>query len=179
MPVKYADAKRDYQYLKTQQQAPKPKESAASKAIGVGQDAFEGTKAISNNGTPPEGVPYLSIATNAVKAYQIVNSNMSDEDKAKALRRAGEDAVASYFTGGTSSFAQSMDRKYLGGTADKMRDFGDKYNPAVKVTDKVTAKGIGAVQSAFSGGLTGGGKDKDQQARDGLRGGASTKRRTR
>lgn len=117
------------------------------------------------NGQGASGVPYLNIASSAYTGYKILDSNMSNKDKARELRQTGENAVASYYTLGLSSFAQWADGKFLDGKIEKFRDKvsgSDAYwliNPAGKLGDFVTEKFLGY----FGGG------NPEHKQRDGLR----------
>lgn len=103
-----------------------------------------------------------------IGAAGILTSNMTDEQKAVALRKTAEDTAANYFTGGIWGGVQLADRKLLGGQTDKLRNKGDKLNdkshgvvnPGAYLGDKVTTKALG---------LMGGHKSGDQMQRDAVR----------
>lgn len=104
----------------------------------------------------------------AIGAASVLSSDMTEEQKAVALRRTAEDAAANYFTAGIYGLAQTADRALLGGQSDKLRNKMDKWNeksygvlnPAAFVGDKVTTKALKMVGS---------GKGQDQVRRDAIR----------
>lgn len=104
-----------------------------------------------------------AIIGGALNAGSILSGNGTDKQKATALRRTGEDAVANYFTAGIWGGVQAADRALLGGATDKLRNWADDA-PVIgwgsKIGDKVTAKALGTFGSK---------KGKDQVARDQVR----------
>jgi hypothetical protein len=104
----------------------------------------------------------------AISAAGALSSDMTEEQKAVALRRATEDAAANYFTAGIYGLAQTADRALLGGQSDKLRNKLDKWNnksygvlnPGAFLGDKVTTKALKMVGS---------GKGQDQLRRDAIR----------
>lgn len=139
-----------------------PNATDKQKAEAVAMATKEGVNIASQLGssTAGEAVPYVNYAMAAYNTSKILSGNGTPEDKAKALRRTGEDTAAAYFTFGISAVAQSIDRQFLGGQSDKIRTKLDKLDPAKVATDYVTGKVIGAVT---------GGKNAPQQGRDAVR----------
>lgn len=107
--------------------------------------------------------PYVAAAAAAYGGYKILSSNMTDEQKAKALRRTTEDSLAAYATFGTTALVQMADRQLFGGQTDKFRDKYEKYASlgGSVIGDKLTTKALGA----FSGGT----QNKEHQGRNVVR----------
>ena len=115
-----------------------------------------------------EALPYIGAAMAAYNASKVMNSNMSDEEKARALTNAAEDTAAAYSTFGLSAVAQYVDRAFLGGKTDKARNklkdnemLYATLLPGVFGNEKFLGKAMSL----------GGGKSKDQMARDQVRAG--------
>ena len=68
----------------------------------------------------------LGTAKGAYDAYKILSSDMTKEQKAKALERKGQDVAAGMATGGISTGVQLVDNKLFGGQIEKGRDKADK-----------------------------------------------------
>jgi len=68
----------------------------------------------------------LGTAKAAYDAYKILDSDMTKEQKAKALERKGQDVAAGIATGGISTGVQLVDNKLFGGQIEKGRDKADK-----------------------------------------------------
>lgn len=139
-----------------------PNSTDKQKAEAVAGAMQSGTAVAAQLGseTAGEAVPYLNYAMAAYNTSKILGSNMSDEDKAKALRKTGENTVAAYMTLGLSSAVQYADQAFFGGKGDKLRDKISKYTPGAVIGDKVTAAALGQM---------GGKKEKNQMQRDQLR----------
>lgn len=145
------------------------KSEAASKALAVGTAGVTGYAAVDGissamAGGAQGGASYLggaaAVAGSVYSGSKILGSDMSNKDKAKALRKTAEDGVAAFYTFGISSAVQMIDQKLLGGTLNKVRDKIDSVTPAAIITDKVMEKTLGAVMK---------GKNQDQMARDMVR----------
>lgn len=154
------------------------KSGAASKALAVGTAGATGYAAVDGvssamAGGAQGGATYLGGAAAAAGAVysgsKILGSDMSNKDKATALRKTGEDGVAAFYTFGASSLVQMADQKLLGGKIDKARTKADKFmnspagaviNPIGFATNLALEKGLGAVMK---------GKNQDQMARDSVR----------
>lgn len=117
--------------------------------------------------TPGQVGGALGAAKAGYDAYKILDSNMSKEDKAKALKRTGEDTALAIGTGGISSLAQLADRKLLGGQTDKLRGKAEKVmnHPAMMVIDPVGLASRLGIDKALEKGLevTGLGRKTTQQ----------------
>lgn len=95
-----------------------------------------------------------SIIGAGIGAVGALSSDMSDKQKAVALRRTTEDALANYGTAGIWGGVQALDRALLGGQTDKLRTKLEKA-PVIgwgaQIGDKVTAKALGTFGSKKSG----------------------------
>lgn len=77
-----------------------------------------------------------------VKGVNIAFGEGTDKEKAVAGRRAAEDAVANYWTGGLFGVGRGIDAHFFGGKGEKFREKSEKYNPAAKFSDKAAAWGF-------------------------------------
>lgn len=132
----------------------KAEASAAAAQAGVSVASALGSE------TAGEGLPYIQYAMMAYNANKVLNSDMSDKEKAKALRQTAENTGAAILSFGISAVAQYADAQFFGGKGEKFRNKVSSQNPIHTAADKLGAKVIGGIT---------GGKSEDQSNRDTVR----------
>lgn len=142
---------------------PNATDKQKTEAVANASQSGTGVAAALGNQTAAGALPGVTGAMMAYNASKIVGSNMSDKEKAVALRRTAEDTAASYYTFGLSNLAQFGDQKLLGGKVAETRTKIDKLNPNSVVSDKLTTAALSKVDSLS------GGKSKAQGGRDSVR----------
>lgn len=128
------------------------------KALGGAAAVNQGLMANNVYGAGPGAV-----VGGVLGAGSVLGSDMTDKQKAKALRRTAEDAAANYFTAGIYGAVQTLDNAVLGGQINKLRDKVEDIpvlNMPMKIGDKLTAKALGTFGSS---------KGEDQVKRDAVR----------
>lgn len=147
---------------------PNATDKQKAEAVAAAGQAGVNISASLGNGAAGGAVPYVNVAMAAYNASKVLNSDMSDEQKAVALRRTAEDTAAAYYTFGLSAVGQWADQAFLGGTVDKIRTKLDSLDPTKIIGDKVAGKVLGAFSGG--GGLFGGGTtNKEHKARNSIR----------
>lgn len=154
-----------------------PDATDKQKAEAIAAATQSGVNAAASAGSQLAGsvAPGINVALAAYNASQIMSSDMTPEQKAKALERTAEDTAAAIYTMGLSSVVQFLDRQFLGGQIDKLRDRQDKLmeSDIAKVLMPgmyFTNKGINKVMVSAMGAMEG--KSQDQKMRDMVREGA-------
>jgi hypothetical protein len=123
-------------------------EAAATGAVGATNVAAGLQGAGSTAG---QAAPYLGTALAVYNGAKLLgNKNLTDKQKATALRHTAEDTYGAIASLGISAGLQALDRKFAGGQGDKLRNKIDKYNPGAKITDKAGAKIMGAFNRGSS-----------------------------
>jgi len=130
-----------------------PNATDKQKAEAVAAATQTGVNVAANLGNTAAGkaAPYINTALAAYNASKILSSDMTDEQKAKAIRRTAEDTAAAYYTLGISSLAQYVDSRFLGGKGEKLRSKIENFSLGARSTDFVTEKVLGAIGSKKSG----------------------------
>lgn len=146
-----------------------PNATDKEKAEAVAGATQSGTQLAASAGmqAAKDALPYIGIAMTAYNASKVLSSNASEEDKARALTNAAEDSAASYFSMGLSSVAQYLDRQFLGGQTDKLRN---KVKDNELLFAALSPTMFGAEKAMSAGMKLMGGKSQDQMARDKVRG---------
>lgn len=151
--------------------------SNVAKASVVGAAGYSAVDAVTSSAAAGTASSWLG-ATGAVvggvlQTKNILDSEMSNEDKAKGIKRTAEDSAAAYVTLGASAVVQAVDRQYLGGQTDKLRTKYENFqnskayavmNPAGYIANKAMNKAM-----EFGVGSISGGKGQTQIARDKVR----------
>lgn len=136
---------------------PNATDKQKAEAFAAANQAGINIAAQAGNQTAGQVAPYANYAMAAYNTSKILDSDLSPEDKAKAMQRVAEDTAAAYFTFGLSSVAQVLDQQFFGGALNELREKFDEINPLSGL--------VGSI-----GGLFGSGKTKGTMAREGLRG---------
>lgn len=128
---------------------------AAAAAQAAGTAGAAGADAAGAAGGADYG-GYIAAAAAAMNTYEIMDSEMSNEEKARQLRRTAGETYANIATFGIYGLAKAVDQYAFGGTAGKWLDKADRANPIAQFQDKTLGKLMG-------------GKNEAQIARDGIR----------
>ncbi len=107
-----------------------------------------------------------AMSTASVYGNTLETPKVRKEDVA-AIRRAGENAVVNYATGGVSGQIQKADQALTGGKGEQLREKIQSLDPLQQATDKLGAKALNKAMDFSASNF--GGKSESQAGRDSVR----------